>query len=349
MAQVDEAVGQASPLNADLKAGLENISQNQTVTFTKYVRLVLPLDGYVFWVKADLLSQSALFNAGAFNTAEFNEGQSIVTPAATETVKGSLHYASDTRQDEAEEYTINRVVFTAEQPIKAFNEIGQNVLFIGTFQGIKFAFSRRESFYQQAGLHHYVGDAVYSTLDSQLVDSIDGFDTRNVIVSNSLPIWLSMNGYVQQPWDAFGNPVTLYPSFLVPLNLPPPYGAVHIQPDSTRALAAAPTFSPTFSHTQLVTEKVRVTLYGLRNFNALDFVDFVSQFSVNTDLLGVMNQPVVHDEKKTQTELLAIAMKKTVEFEINYLQHRVNDVARQLILQAIPTFYFTDVPITVAA
>ena len=52
----------------------------------------------------------------------------------------------------------------------------------------------------------------------------------------------------------------------------------------------------------------------------------------------MMSQPVVRDDKRTQAELGTIAMKKVVDFEISYYQERINDVARQMILSAIPAF-----------
>ena len=56
VANPNEALfAQGTPIGADLQTGVEAISIQQTVTFTKYVRLVLPLDGYVFWVAAPLL------------------------------------------------------------------------------------------------------------------------------------------------------------------------------------------------------------------------------------------------------------------------------------------------------
>ncbi|ECP0802337.1 hypothetical protein FYO77_25455, partial [Salmonella enterica] len=45
-------------LNAALTQGLDDISRFQVVTFTKYIRKVLPLDGFVFWVKASVLSSA---------------------------------------------------------------------------------------------------------------------------------------------------------------------------------------------------------------------------------------------------------------------------------------------------
>ena len=63
MATVFETTGAKGEMAAGLAQGVETISLNQTVTFTLYVKLVLPLDGYVFWVNAALLTDSALYNA----------------------------------------------------------------------------------------------------------------------------------------------------------------------------------------------------------------------------------------------------------------------------------------------
>lgn len=329
MPSVSETSGASLPLAAGLALGVETLSGNQSITFTKYVRLVLPLDGYVFWVRADLLSQSALLGASRFGSTWFGRAQSIVTPAATVAVSGSFHYASDQRQNEDETPAVHRVLFTATDPIEDFNQIAPDVMFIGTFDGIRFAFNQRNSYYQQAGLHHYAGTAIYPAMASQIIDAVQGFDSRNVVVSNSLPVWLSLNQIMP-----------MYPSFLVPANLPPVYAAVHVMPESTRALQSAPSFDARLSHYQLVSERVRITMYGLRNFNALDFQDYVYQYMLDDrNLFGLMNMPIVRDEKRTQSELNIIAMKKSIDFEVSYYQTRVNDVARQLILSAIPTFY----------
>lgn len=312
------------------------------VKFTKYVRCILPMDGYLFWVKADILSASALINASAVNDWAINQGQKIVTPAATQNVKGSLHYTTASSQNEADSATTNRVVFTSEKEIEFLNEVGPSVLYIGEWEDLKFAFSTRDSYYQQAGIHHYAGTAVLSVLQSQLIEFPQQLDTRNVVVSNSLPLWLSMNGYINADWEFFGNDIPLFPSFLVPNNMPPLYGAVHIVPETTMALASAPYLDKTVSHYQLVTEKVRVTLFGTRNYNAQDFVDFVYQQSQNYEDFGIMNMPVVRDEKKTQVEIGALAMKKSIEFDINYYQTRMRDIARQLILEAVPAYYIQD-------
>lgn len=347
--RAEEALATAqTPLEATLKQGLDAISNNQVVEFTKYVKLILPLDGFVYWVKADLLSPAAAMNAMSLNGVAYNTSPMLKTAATVVKVKGSLHYASDSKQEEVANYTSNRMVFTAQSEIQDFNEIGDTVLYIATFDGIRFAFSQRGLFYRQAGLYHYVGDAVYADMASQVVDSPIGFDARNVVVSNSLPVWLSLNGYEPGYPTGIGNPaLKLFPSFLVPDNMQPPYAAVHIPPDSTAAIASAPALDQTSSQEQLVSETVRITIYGTRNYNALDFVACVSQFSLDTDIIGIMNQPVIRDEKRIQNELSTIAMKKSVEFQINYHQTRMRDVARELIAAAVPSFVLS--PLRAAA
>jgi hypothetical protein len=343
MPSVDEsAAEQRKPLGAALAAGLENVSYNQTVTFVRYVRLVLPIDGFVFWVKADLVSDGALLDGSPLNNVAPDQGGSALTAARTIVAKGSLHYSTEARQNESEGSSVNRIVFTSEVEIADLNAVGPNELFIAEVDGVRFAFSSQDSRYSQAGLWHYGGTAVYADMETQLVDALDGFDATAAVVSNSLPIWLSMNGLPVVDWRPIRNPVTLYPSFLVPGSLVPPFAAVHIDPNGAQGIASAATLGRTLSHSQLVSDRVRVTTYGLRNARAQDFVDFVAQFSLDTDLIGITNMPVVRDEKRTQVELGAIGQKKVIDFEVTYYQTAARDVARNLITSAIPAFIFHD-------
>ncbi|ELR1901570.1 hypothetical protein QSA11_004706, partial [Salmonella enterica] len=56
MPSLSELSQAKTELNASLVQGLDDISRSASVTFTKYVRKVLPLDGFVFWVKASVLA-----------------------------------------------------------------------------------------------------------------------------------------------------------------------------------------------------------------------------------------------------------------------------------------------------
>lgn len=341
---VTEATDYQSPINAALKQGVGTVSLQQEITFTLYVRLILPLDGYAFWVRADLVSQSALFNVMGYNAVPFNNSLAIKTPASVFTVQGSLHYATEKQQVEDETYAINRVIFTSEERIEPLNDVNPNTLWIAEFNGLTFGFGSHGNYYEASRLWHYTGDALYADMQTQVINKLSDFD-QSQIVSNSLPIWLSMNNYVQKAWEPFGNIIPLYPSFLVPQNISPPWGSVHIASDTTLAIGIVPYYDDQYNQWQLTQEHVRVTLYGVNNSQALAFAGFVQQWAANYEDFGIMNIPTVRDEKRTQREFDTISKKKTIEFDINYYQSRTNTIARQLIKEAIPQYFAGGVPI----
>jgi hypothetical protein len=178
---------------------------------------------------------------------------------------------------------------------------------------------------------------VYPAMASQLLDSPGQIDPTRAVTSNSLSLWLALNNYSTVYPDWFTNTLTLYPADLVQQNLKPPYGVVDIR--ETRALQAVPFLDINRNHTQLCADRCKVTLYGLQNNEAMDFMDCLMQYSVNSNDFGIMNMPVIVDEKRTQSELMTIAMKKTFEIEISYDQLRTASVGRQLILNALPITY----------
>ena len=88
------------------------------------------------------------------------------------------------------------VTFTAQADIDPFNDIGSKVLYIGEFYGIRFAFSRRSGLNEPANIYHYTGHAIYPHMMSQIINSPTDIDLADVVVSSSLPIWLSLNQYM---------------------------------------------------------------------------------------------------------------------------------------------------------
>jgi hypothetical protein len=313
MATLDE-IGRDTGIRGALTGAVEGLDLNQEIEFVVYTRVVLPLDGYVFWL-----------------------------PTGTrKKFRGSLHYSQEIEQNEDETVGLATVQFTSEGHIEDFSAVPPNTLYVAKHGTWRYAFSQQTWRYEQAGIYHYYGQQITPALASQLLDKPDQIDPDQVVVSNSLPIWLSLNGYVSPFVDGFSNPgVTLYPSFAVPPNLPsvPPYGSVHIEPSATQALTAAPYLSPTTrSHYQLCEDTVRITLYGMQNNAALDFIDMVNAFSVNYGTLGIMNIPTVRDGKRTQPAIEALAMQKVIDFRVSYYQSRVNEIARQLIKIALVTF-----------
>lgn len=346
MTTAEQASAGPTTLESALKVGLDTLSYNQVIKFEKYRQVVLPLDGYVFWIKAGANSPSALLNVSPLNT--FGPNYTGASGSNLLNAPGSLHYATEQRQEEDATYAINNVIFTSQVPVTDFNALAPDELYIATSNGIRFAFSSRGRYYQQANLHHYVGDAIYAPMDSQVVDDPRLLDARNLIVSNSLPGWLALNTYTRPYPIPLPRPrFLLYPSFLSPSNMAPPYGIVHISPDMTEAVAAGPLYNQRSSQYSASRDHVTVTLYGVDNDTALSFLLNVLQYSMEPGPFSITNMPAVRDDKRTQSELTVIAMKKRIEFDVFYYQSAVRDTARQLITEAATVVEGTNPPLPV--
>lgn len=309
MARISESV-KPTQMQGALDDGQEALSLNQTVCFQAYTRVVLPADGYVFW-----------------------------SPTTQITAKGSLHYSQEIEQNEDETVGAATVVFTSESKIVEFDDSPINTIYVARVGDFRYAFSQQNGFYEQAGQWHYFGHIIYPAMASQLLDRPDSIDPDRAVTSNSLALWLALNTFKSPFNDGFVTGVTLYPSFLTEPNLVPPYGTVHIE--DTYPLQSTPWIDSNRDHYQLVADRVRITLYGLQNNEAMDFVDAVNSYSMLSGALGLMNMPVVRDGKRAQTELQAIAMQKTIDYEVSYYQTRVAAIGRQLILSAQPTIVLT--------
>jgi hypothetical protein len=321
MSIINEAGSAPTQLQAALDSGLEQISSNQTVTFQQYTKYTFSQDGYVFWIATG----SALSFAG------------------------SLHVLSERRQDEDQTIAANQMVFTAEQEVSQLNSVAPDTLWVGAWQvdgtTVQVAFSATGMNYQQAGLWHYRGFAVYPALASQLINSAADLPV-GPIVSNSLPIWLGLSSQ-SAVYAPFGI-APVYPSFLVPDNIVPPYITAHIDPSTTIAQQAFPLFdwsartnpngdpSPLYElpSFQLMRETVRLTLYGFTNQQAIQFFAALMDYSVNTDDFGFGNSPAIVDDKRTQVEIAALAMKKTFAIQVSYNSGTSDAIARRLILEA---------------
>jgi hypothetical protein len=315
MPSLSELQSAKTPLAAALDAGIENLSLGQTVTFTQYTKYTFSQDGYVFWVAT----------------------------GNRETALGSLHCITQRHQDEDETLAANNFIFSSESEVTAFNTISPTTMWIGswTFDGapLQIAFANRDSFYKQADVWHYRGYAVYPALSTQLVASANDLPA-GPIVSNSLPIWLTQTTYL-------GGTVPVYPSFLVPDNIAPPYITVHIEPSDTTALGQFPIIQGTatgvglfdFNTSQLMQDDVSLTFYGFNNQQMIQYYCMLIDYSLNTDNFGFCGakQPAIQDEKRTQTEIAAIAMKKKLNFTASYYQSTSDAIARRLLLAATIT------------
>jgi hypothetical protein len=251
-------------------------------------------------------------------------------------VEGSFHYDSMTDQRADATVDSNTVVFTSLSEIQPFNQIGPDFLYIGSYRDIRFAFASRGYLYEQADLYHYVGKAIYSVTATQIIDDVDTFNPE-VFNSDSIPIWMYLNYYEPPYPGGFTCPFPLYPAFLVDDNLPPPFGAVNI--DRTEALAPIPLADSRWRTTHLCRDRVTIHMYGVNNDMASDFRDFIEQYSKDWSKLGIATAGAITDMKHIQPELKVIAQRKSITFDVNYLQSVSRDMARQYIIKARCNFY----------
>lgn len=321
MSLINEAAAAPAQLATALAAGVDDISSDQTVSFQQYTKSTIPTDGYVFWVATGSAQQFA----------------------------GSLHILSERRQEEDQTLAANQFVFTAEEEVSQLNAIAPDSMWVGAWSldgtTLQIAFSATGMNYQQAGLFHYRGFAVYPALASQLIDSAADLPL-GPIVSNSLPIWLGLPSQAAV-YAPFGF-APIYPSFLVPDNVVPPYVAVHIDPSLTITQQAAPYFdwsarsnpngdpSPLYDvpSFQLMRDTVKLMFYGFTNQQAIQFHAALMDYSVNSDDFGFGNSPAIVDDKRGQVEIAALAMKKTFVIQASYNSGTSDAIARRLILSA---------------
>jgi hypothetical protein len=250
---------------------------------------------------------------------------------------GSLHFMSETEQEEDNVSDTNTVVFTSKDEIRPFNQIGPEELYIGertigANDKVRFSFSSRGHYYEAADLWHYMGVALQFYMEPLVIDDPAGWEP-DLYVTNSLPIWLTFPGYMP-PYPGLVCPFPVYPSYLAPDNVRLPYASIHIE--ETRGLAATPSLGRRMQHDQLVSDRVKVTLYGATARKAADFYDFAIQFMRDSGKLGLMQEvPELRDEHQKQVEFRILAQKKVIGFEVSYLQSVARDMARQVINSAM--------------
>lgn len=343
MATISEASQQSG--SSDKAAGLIGaigvLSGEQTFTFELYKRVVLPMDGFVFWIKASELSTyvgrndvGALYSQTSFARTAFDALQKQADPTPEQlqrykfSINGSLHISQEVFQEPDATYVNQDVSFTTKVQTVNFDSIASNELYILSIPDgypdklpLRIAFGRQRNRYTLAGLWHYTGKVINSIQATQVVDNANNINPDEVIVSNSMPYWLGMSTAT----------IPVYPAFLSPKNLTPPYITVDVQ--STDAIQAIPLVADQYNQAQLVTDTIEFTMYGLNNSAALDFQIAVIENSEYGEY-GIQNMPVPIDEKITQSEFQVIAQKKVMKLQAAYYQYRAREYARRLITEA---------------
>ncbi len=297
---IEEYAASGKQVQSLINGAYRTISDNESISFSLYNKQIIS-DGTVFWVKA------------------INEDSIAIV--------GSLHASTDQKQNSDETIGQSSIKFTTQEHVQDFLELDKQSILIGSFGALRFAFTANSPYFQAADTWHYWGDAIYPIMNDLIIDDPNSFDPAQV-VTNSLPIWLSLTKV-----NDIKN-IAVYPEFLVPNNLLPPYSAILVK--ETKPISAMPLVWSDSSSDYLAMDTVKVVTYGLRNVDVQDYI--ASIFNAQIDgYFGFSNYPVPKDEKYKQSELNILSIKKSFEFKINYYQSVVRDIARQLIVDASTT------------
>lgn len=311
-------------LNAALLQGLRSLDRLHEITFTRYRRFVLPVDGFVFWIKKSLINNpSGALNSFGIGANPLNTLQTVTSASDEFKVEGSFHYLTNNVQENTQIFGKNQVTFVTDKDIDDFNDIGENELFIGTYNDVQFSFSQRGQFYTESGLYHYTGEAINPIMRSQIIDDLTYFDSSKIVV-DSLPVWMSLNKFCP-----------VYPAYRGLQNARPPFISVEVV--DTKPLQMTPIVDRYSNRDQLCLDTVELTCYGLNNNALLDYIHYVvieEALKYGNNTWGISNSPTQKTINTPQSELNLTANAKKITFEINYYQTRIIDIARQLILEA---------------
>lgn len=291
-------------LEGTLRAGLQSISRNQLITFVKYNRVILPYDGSVFWIRDPSTLPIEVF--------------------------GSFHYQTDQKQELDHTIAYQNITFTTPSQINDLNDVQPDVLWIGQGPDFEFSFSSHGNYYEQANLWHYRGQAVFPEMRTQVLQDYQDLP-QAAIVSNSLPIFIALSDYAP-----------VYPSYLVPDNISPPYIVCHIDPETTTALQPIPLYTDSDTW-QLMRDRVRLVIYGFDNRTVQNYLQYIARSSLSGGF-GIMKMGmVVKDGKHIQSELNVLGQQKFVELEVSYNQSAVYDYVLQYIRKVLPVTFIENV------
>jgi hypothetical protein len=298
-------------LDGVLKAGLQVIDRNQTIRFVKYTRVILPYDKYVYWVLSSLLAST--------------------TAAPVLEVAGSFHYNTDQKQELASTIAYQNVIFTTGEEIADLNKLQPDEMYLGYFNDIQFSFSSHKNYYEQAGLWHYEGQAVYPQMRTQIIDDLSELNSNELVVSNSLPLWIALNDFAP-----------VFPSYLVPENLSPPYIVCHIDEDRTTPLQPIPLVNSEGTW-QLSKDKVKLVIYGFNNQSIQNYTQYLMGKSLCGNTFGILNMGLgVKDGKYIQSEINVLAQEKFIELEVSYNQHAIYEAVLNYISRVLPVSVTTN-------
>jgi len=293
-------------LDNTLFEGYQQLSGNQKITFTRYVSKILPIDGWHFWVKAELLDGE---------TEPFNK-----------VVSGTLHQSVNQTQEATKSNAITSIILTVNQPIDLLKEVNQESMWLGEYDGSKFSFNIQNAFYDNANQFHYAGDAVYIENSDAFIDDINDLNLDDTVITNCIPLFIALNDQVQ-----------IYPAFLNPTNLKPPYATIEVK--QTTGVAAGITFNEFDDSKLMQWDKVELSIFGLRKKQLSDFLKYLTTKQLETEAFGIYWLPSIQNENIPQSEVNILTNKKVLSFDVNYVIEDIRNAATAFIENIFVDFF----------
>lgn len=300
-----------TPLATSQADSVGDVSDDQRLTFKQYRRVVLPADGFIFWVSCNIERE----------------------------ITGSAHIQTNNTQDEWQAANHGKIILTTPEELPPFraqeNEL--DTVWVGVWEGMPFAIGSQSARYVQAGLCRYVGDTITPAFAAQFLDTEDDLKGLSPYASTSLPLFLRMPQYPNPAlaWCPWPSGTSIFPSFSVPDNQKPPYITVHIEASATKPLSMGTLSAQSGTTGTIVKEHVRLRLLGLNNARASNLLNYITHWAlIHADEIGVLNTPIVVDEKNPLPNINALAPLKTIELDIMYSQSSARDAALQTITHA---------------
>lgn len=291
-----------------LQDGLDTVRQGQTISFITYERVILPYDGFVYWVKTG------------------NE-QTLVASMVHD--ENELHHEDQNFRNDS------GLIITTTEPLLDFSQDGLDTMSVFEYNNNLYVLRKTGYNSEQSGLFHNIARVIEPALRSILLDSKDDFLKKKAQFTNSIGLFVLLScGYFE--FVSIDYPI--YPEWLVPLNKKPPYITVGVT--ETEALNNG--FNTVNVDNSLFLVKpakdyVDINLYGLDNNEALNFLVKLERWSLFYKKIGFLNMPRIKDEQLAQNEIGSLAQKKIIELEIFYYQggDMDDDLHNQMIDQVL--------------
>ncbi len=296
-----------SPYANILRNGVDFLKDGQTISFTTYRRAVLPFEGFVYWIKLH---------------------------GGEKSIESMIHKTDELYQEEDSFRNESTILITTRESLFNFSQDGIDEIKVFNYQDSLYVLRKTGENADQSGIYHNMAHIVEPQMQNTFLDTEDDFRNRNMQFSSSVPLFIMFSMGL---FDLFQDHYDMYPGWLTPYNKKPPYISINVS--DTEALSSATAYETVDGNTyigKLVTEKVTFTLYGYDNEQIMIFLSDLEKWSMVYNYVGFMSSPAIVDEIHSKVETGTVALKKTIEVDISYIQMaKLSEALKEKIISTV--------------